>query len=67
MTGVQTCALPILATNPALKGVSGAYFEDCNAVTVGGDNHIFDKPMAERLWATGEEMAQGYLITIEWE
>ena len=56
-----------VATNPALKGVSGAYFEDCNAVTVGGDNHIFDKPMAERLWATGEEMAQGYLITIEWE
>ena len=53
-----------VATNPALKGVSGAYFEDCNAVTVGGDNHIFDKPMAERLWSAGEEMAQGYLL--EW-
>ena len=53
-----------VATNPALKGVSGAYFEDCNAVTVSGDNHIFNKPMAERLWSTGEEMAQGYLITI---
>jgi len=53
-----------VATNPALKGVSGAYFEDCNAVTVGGDNYIFDKPMAERLWSTGEEMAQGYLL--EW-
>jgi len=51
-----------VATNPALEGVSGAYFEDCNAVTVSGDNHIFDKPMAERLWATSEEMAQGYLI-----
>ena len=51
-----------VATNPALKGVSGAYFEDCNAVIVGGDNYIFDKPMAERLWSTGEEMAQSYLI-----
>jgi NAD(P)-dependent dehydrogenase (short-subunit alcohol dehydrogenase family) len=53
-----------VATNPTLKGVSGAYFEDCNAVTVGGDNYIFDKPMAERLWSAGEEMAQGYLL--EW-
>ena len=55
-----------VATNPSLKGVSGAYFEDCNAVTVSGDNYIFDKPMAERLWTISEEMAQGYLITIEW-
>ena len=51
-----------VATNPALEGVSGAYFEDCNAVTVSGENHIFDKPMAARLWTTAEEMAQGYLI-----
>jgi len=51
-----------VATNPALKGVSGAYFEDCNAVTVSGNNFVFDKPMAERLWFIGEEMAQGYLI-----
>jgi NAD(P)-dependent dehydrogenase (short-subunit alcohol dehydrogenase family) len=51
-----------VATNPALEGVSGAYFEDCNAVTVSGDNYMFDKPMAERLWAAGEEMAEGYLV-----
>ncbi len=51
-----------VATNPALQGVSGAYFEDCNAVRVSGDNHIFDKPMAARLWTIAEEMAQGYLI-----
>lgn len=51
-----------VATNPALQGVSGAYFEDCNAVRVSGDNHIFDKPMATRLWTIAEEMAQGYLI-----
>ena len=51
-----------VATSPALQGVSGAYFEDCNAVTVSGNNHVFDKPMATRLWATAEEMTQGYLI-----
>ena len=54
-----------VATNQALKGVSGAFFEDCNAVSVSGDNFLFDKPMAERLWSTSEEMAQGYLI--DWE
>lgn len=51
-----------VATSPALQGVNGAYFEDCNAVTVSGNNHVFDKPMAARLWATAEEMTQGYLI-----
>jgi hypothetical protein len=34
-------------------------------VSVSGDNFLFDKPMAERLWSTSEEMAQGYLI--DWE
>jgi len=52
-----------VATSPILQGVSGAYFEDCNPVTVtGGGNHVFDAPMATRLWATAEEMARGYLI-----
>lgn len=51
-----------VATNPTLDGVSGAYFEDCNAVTVSGDNHVFDKAMATTLWATAEEMTQGYLL-----
>ena len=51
-----------VATNPNINGVSGAFFEDCNAVTVSGDHHIFNKPMAERLWSVSEEMADGYLI-----
>ena len=51
-----------VATNPDIKGVSGAFFEDCNAVTVSGNNHIFNKPMAERLWQISEEMSKGYLI-----
>jgi len=51
-----------VASHPDLKGVSGAYFEDCNAVTVSGNHFIFDKSMAERLWAVGEDMAQDYLL-----
>ena len=51
-----------VATNPNINGVSGAFFEDCNAVTVSGDHHIFNKSMAERLWSVSEEMADGYLI-----
>ena len=51
-----------VATNPDIKGVSGAFFEDCNAVTVSGNNHLFNKPMAERLWQISEEMSKGYLI-----
>jgi NAD(P)-dependent dehydrogenase (short-subunit alcohol dehydrogenase family) len=49
-----------VSTNPALEGVSGAYFEDCNPVTVSGDNHVFDKAMAARLWAVAEGMTADY-------
>jgi len=51
-----------VATSPALEGVSGAYFEDCNAVSVSGDHHVFDQAMASRLWETAEEMTGSYLI-----
>jgi len=50
-----------VATAPALAGVSGAYFEDCNPVTVSGDHHMFDQAMALRLWRTAEEMTGNYL------
>ncbi len=51
-----------VATNPALAGVSGAYFEDCNPVRVNGPNHMTDAEMARRLWAVAEEMTAGYLL-----
>ena len=54
-----------VATNPNLKGVSGAFFEDCNPVNVSGDHFLFDKAMAERLWTTSEKMIESYLI--DWE
>lgn len=50
-----------VATHPRLRGVSGAYFEDCNPVTVNGPHHMTDKPMAERLWAVARDMTAGYL------
>lgn len=50
-----------VATSPALAGVNGAYFEDCNPVIVGGDHHMTDEAMARRLWAEAEEMTAAYL------
>ena len=45
-----------VATNPGLAGVNGAYFEDCNPVTLSGKHHMFDETMARRLWLEGEKM-----------
>ena len=50
-----------VATGPILDGVNGAYFEDCNPVTVSGDHHMFDRALAQRLWAEAEDMTSGYL------
>jgi NAD(P)-dependent dehydrogenase (short-subunit alcohol dehydrogenase family) len=51
-----------VATHPAVAEVSGAYFEDCNPVVVSGEHHMFDAPMAEKLWAVAEEMTAPYLV-----
>jgi NAD(P)-dependent dehydrogenase (short-subunit alcohol dehydrogenase family) len=50
-----------VATSPALEGVSGAYFEDCNPVIINVPNHVFDRPMAAKLWQTAMEMTRGYV------
>ena len=50
-----------VATHPDLAGVSGAYFEDCNPVQITGPNHVFDEPMAEKLWDVSVEMTSAYL------
>ena len=47
-----------VATSPLLDGVNGAYFEDCNPVTVGGNHHMFDRAMAQRLWSEAQVMTQ---------
>jgi NAD(P)-dependent dehydrogenase (short-subunit alcohol dehydrogenase family) len=51
-----------VATSPALKGVNGAYFEDCNPVLVSGDHHMFDVDMAAQLWSVARTMTGDYLI-----
>jgi len=51
------------ATNPALKGVSGAYFEDCNPVTIEGPNHVFDENMAQKLWNVSVDMTGPFLLS----
>lgn len=54
-----------VATSPLLGSTSGLYFEDCNAVTVTGDNHMHDAEQASRLWLVSEELTRDYLDTIE--
>lgn len=50
-----------VATAPALQGVSGAYFEDCNPVTVEGPNHMSDQAMADRLWTETRQLLAAYI------
>ena len=54
-----------VATNPQLGNISGQYFEDCNAVTVLGDNHMHDTEQASRLWEVSKTLTQDYLDEIE--
>jgi WW domain-containing oxidoreductase len=51
-----------VATSPSLATTSGAYFEDCNAVTVLGHNHLYDVPMSERLLQVSEEITADFLV-----
>jgi NAD(P)-dependent dehydrogenase (short-subunit alcohol dehydrogenase family) len=54
-----------VATSDALSATSGAYFEDCNAVTVGGRNHLYDLPMAANLVQVSADMTADYLVDQE--
>lgn len=49
-----------VATNPALSGVTGQYFSDCNP----SDQSAYqkDEVMAARLWEVSEELTRDYLI-----
>ncbi len=51
-----------LASNPALSGTSGAYFEDCNPVTVLSHNHLDDVAMSEKLLQVSEDLTADYLV-----
>ncbi len=51
-----------VATNPLVSSVNGAFFVDCNPAKVSGKHHMFNEPMAQRLWVTAQEMTAEYLI-----
>jgi len=48
-----------VATAPALAGVNGAYFADCNPART--SFHARDVTLAQRLWAVSEQLAADYL------
>lgn len=54
-----------VATHPSLDTVRGRYFEDCNAVTIGGTHHLTNLPMAEKLWIHSENLYEDYLVVPE--
>ena len=49
-----------VASNPALAGVNGYYFVDCNP-DPGDTVHMRDELMAARLWEMSEELTRDYL------
>jgi NAD(P)-dependent dehydrogenase (short-subunit alcohol dehydrogenase family) len=49
-----------VATYPALAGVTGHYFEDCNAVRPSG--HMEDDALALQLWRVSEDLTRAYLV-----
>jgi NAD(P)-dependent dehydrogenase (short-subunit alcohol dehydrogenase family) len=48
-----------VATAPALAGVNGGYFADCNPART--SVHARNPELAARLWAISEELARDYL------
>ena len=51
-----------VATHPSLASTRGRYFEDCNAVTVDGEHHMTNLPMAQELWIRSEDLYEDYLV-----
>ncbi len=49
-----------VATHPALAGVTGQYFTDCNPAEQ--SDYQTDEAMAARLWEVSEELTRDYLI-----
>ena len=54
-----------VATSPQLSDISGQYFEDCNAVTVLGDNHMHDAEQATQLWQVSMTLTEDYLDELQ--
>ena len=52
----------LVACSEKLATTSGAYFEDCNAITIQGRNHLYDVPMAKKLLQVSEDITSDYLV-----
>lgn len=50
-----------VATNPALNGVSGEYFEDCHRQAAGAQ--MRNDALAARLWTVSEQLTRPYLLS----
>jgi NAD(P)-dependent dehydrogenase (short-subunit alcohol dehydrogenase family) len=48
-----------VATYPALSGVTGQFFRDCNPIVPAG--HLRDTAMAAKLWTVSEELTRPWL------
>jgi NAD(P)-dependent dehydrogenase (short-subunit alcohol dehydrogenase family) len=48
-----------VATNPALAGVTGYYFQDCNPIKL--EAHGEDDALAAKLWSVSEAMTKAWL------
>ena len=51
-----------VATSAMLAETTSQYFEDCEAVTVGGHHYLEDREMADRLWGVSENLLSDYLV-----
>ncbi len=59
-----------VATQPIIGSTSGEYFEDSNAVTVLGNNHMRNAEMASKLWQVSEDLTRDHLVVYQqsdWE
>lgn len=49
------------AVHPNMAGITGQFLADSNVVTVGGQHHLEDQDLADRLWDYSEDLLQDYL------
>ena len=52
-----------VATCADLKGVSGAFFDNCNPVEIDHPHFLEDKALAEKLWSVSADMASGHVMS----
>lgn len=49
------------ASHPSMANVSGQFLYDSNVVSIGGNNHLEDHALADRLWEYSEALLADYL------